>query len=166
MATVPFLMAVSARTGWFSMADLTNMIAISESTPGPIGVNMATYVGYHVAGVSGAVVSTVSLTLPAFFIVLILAKIFSRLREKPRFSAVFSAMRPASVGLITAVLLRLCFGSFFTPLEAGGFVFQPLALLLFGLVTGALFVPKVKNLPLPVFLLFSALFGIAFHMGG
>ena len=57
MATVPFLFDLSARTGWFTTADLTTMIAISEATPGPIGINMATYVGYVSAGVPGSVIA-------------------------------------------------------------------------------------------------------------
>ena len=66
MATVPFLFDLSQRTAWFSTADLTTMIAISEATPGPIGVNMATYVGYITAGLPGGIVAPLGLTTPAF----------------------------------------------------------------------------------------------------
>ena len=59
MATVPFLFDLSARTGWVTTADLTTMIAISEATPGPIGVNMATYVGYVSAGIPGSIIALV-----------------------------------------------------------------------------------------------------------
>lgn len=58
MATIPFLYAISEKTGWFTAADIGNMIAISESTPGAIGVNMSTYVGFHVAGIPGALITT------------------------------------------------------------------------------------------------------------
>ena len=71
MATVPFLFDLSQRTAWFSTADLTTMIAISEATPGPIGVNMATYVGYITAGLPGGIVAPLGLTTPAFIIILL-----------------------------------------------------------------------------------------------
>ena len=77
MATVPFLFDLSARTGWFSGADLANMIAISEATPGPIGINMATYVGYATAGVPGGIIAPLGLVTPAFLIILVVAKLLS-----------------------------------------------------------------------------------------
>ena len=73
MATVPFLFDLSARTGWFSAADLANMIAVSEATPGPIGVNMATYVGYATAGVPGGIVAVLGLVTPAVVIILLVS---------------------------------------------------------------------------------------------
>lgn len=162
MATVPFLMSLSERSGWFSLQDLTSMIAISEATPGPIGINMATYVGYHVSGFLGAVIAPVALTIPAFLIILLLAKILARLRGNPRFEAIFAAVRPASIGLIAAVLLQLSITTFFP--QASGSV-QWKSILLFLVIAGALFTPKVKRLPIPVFLLFSALCGILFQLG-
>ena len=161
MATVPFLMSLSERTGWFSIQDLTSMIAISEATPGPIGINMATYVGYHVAGVPGAVLAPLSLTLPAFLIIILLAKLLARLRGNPRFEAIFAAIRPASIGLIAAVLLQLAMTTFF-PQSLG--MVQWKSILLFLVVTVALFTPKVKKLPIPVFLLFSAACGMLFQL--
>ena len=65
LATMPFLYHISDTTGWFSHADLANMIAVSESTPGPMGINMATYVGFTVAGIPGAVIATLGLVRPA-----------------------------------------------------------------------------------------------------
>ncbi|MFG6351362.1 MAG: chromate transporter, partial [Oscillospiraceae bacterium] len=64
LATIPFLTDLGERTGWFNPGDLANMIAISESTPGPMGVNMATYVGFHTAGVPGGMVATLGLIFP------------------------------------------------------------------------------------------------------
>lgn len=162
MATVPFLMSLSERSGWFSPQDLTSMIAISEATPGPIGINMATYVGYHVAGISGAVLAPLFLTLPAFLIILLLAKLIARLKGNARFEAIFSAIRPASIGLIAAVLLQLAITTFFPP--SLGFAVQWKSVLLFLLISVGLFAPKVRKLPIPVFLLASALCGILFQM--
>ena len=69
LATLPFLYAISESTGWFSTADIANMIAISESTPGPLGVNMATYAGYQTLGIAGGIWATLSLTSPALFVI-------------------------------------------------------------------------------------------------
>ena len=102
MATVPFLFDLSARTGWFSSADLANMIAISEATPGPIGVNMETYVGSVTAGVPGGIIAPLGLVTPAFVTILLVAKILMTVWKSPRIQGLFYALRPASVGLIAA----------------------------------------------------------------
>ena len=73
LATVPFLQHLGETTGWFTDAELSTMIAVSESTPGPMGVNMATYVGFNVAGVPGAVIATVGEVTPSIVIILIIA---------------------------------------------------------------------------------------------
>ena len=100
LATMPFLYNISESTGWFSRSELTNMIAVSESTPGPLGVNMATYVGYSVAGVPGALISTMGLIMPALFIIVIISKFLNKFKENPYVEAVFHTIRPASTGLI------------------------------------------------------------------
>ena len=71
LATIPFLQDIGQRTGWFTDADLTTMIAVSESTPGPMGVNMATYVGFETAGLPGAVVATLGLITPSIIVIII-----------------------------------------------------------------------------------------------
>ena len=107
MATVPFLFDIGARTGWFTASELANMIAISESTPGPIGVNMATYVGFRSAGVLGGIVATIGLVTPSVIIILIVAKILSRFRNNPVVDTVFKYLRPAVIGLIMFALWQL-----------------------------------------------------------
>lgn len=102
LATMPFLSDIGARTGWFTRAELADMIAVSESTPGPMGVNMATYVGYKTAGVVGSVVATSGLVLPSLSVILIVALVLDRFRQDPRVDAVFKGLRPASTGLIAA----------------------------------------------------------------
>ena len=89
MATVPFLFDLSQRTGWFSAADLANMIAISEATPGPIGINMATYVGYASAGVPGGMIAPLGLVPPAFLIILLVSKLLSTLWQSPNIQGLF-----------------------------------------------------------------------------
>ncbi len=107
LATIPFLTDLGERTGWFTPGDLANMIAISESTPGPMGVNMATYVGFHTAGVVGGVVATVGLIFPSVVIILIIARFLEKFRQSKAVDAVFYGLRAASVALITAALLQV-----------------------------------------------------------
>ena len=102
MATLPFLYSMSDATGWFSHAQLADMIAVSESTPGPIGVNMATYVGFSTAGVPGAVVATLGRITPSVIIILIIARVLAAFRQNKVVDAAFYGLRPCSVGLIAA----------------------------------------------------------------
>ena len=102
MATLPFLYSMSESTGWFTAAQLADMIAVSESTPGPIGVNMATYVGFTTAGIPGAVTATLGLITPSVIIVLIIAGILQAFRQNKYVEAAFYGLRPCSVGLIAA----------------------------------------------------------------
>ena len=78
IATLPFLMDLTDKYDWYTASELTNMIAISESTPGPVGINMATYAGYQAAGIGGAIVATVSLVLPALIIIVIVARFMKK----------------------------------------------------------------------------------------
>lgn len=102
MATLPFLYAISEKTGWYSSAQLADMIAVSESTPGPIGVNMATYVGFHLAGVVGSVVATLGLIAPSVIIILLVARALQKFRENKYVDAAFYGLRPCSIALIAA----------------------------------------------------------------
>ena len=81
MATLPFLKNIGATTGWFSQTDLMNMLAVSESTPGPVGINMATYVGYTVGGVPGAIVATIGEVTPSIIVILIVAAMLAKFRD-------------------------------------------------------------------------------------
>ena len=103
MATLPFLYDMSARhPDWFSTAQLADMIAVSESTPGPIGVNMATYVGFRTAGVLGGLAATLGLVAPSVIIILLVARVLKQFRENRYVDAAFYGLRPCSVGLIAA----------------------------------------------------------------
>ena len=70
LATLPFLYNISKETGWYTFSDISNMIAVSESTPGPMGVNMATYVGFTTAGPAGAVIATLGLITPSIIVII------------------------------------------------------------------------------------------------
>ena len=107
MATVPFLFDISARTGWFTTSELANMIAVSESTPGPIGINMATYVGFETAGILGSVIATIGLVIPSIIIIVIIAKLLDAFAETPVVKTVFKYLRPAVIGLLLFALWQL-----------------------------------------------------------
>jgi len=103
MATLPFLYDMSARhPEWFSAAQLADMIAVSESTPGPIGVNMATYVGFHTAGIPGALCATIGLIAPSVIVILLISRVLEQFRSNKYVDAAFYGLRPCSVGLIAA----------------------------------------------------------------
>ncbi|MBQ9360539.1 MAG: chromate transporter [Lachnospiraceae bacterium] len=102
LATLPFLYEISDSTGWFTHADIADMIAISESTPGAIGINMSTYAGYQTAGFIGGIIATVSLALPSFIVILIVAKFLDKFKGNRYVDAAFYGLRPASIAMISA----------------------------------------------------------------
>jgi len=102
LATIPFLYEMSEKTGWFTYEELANMMAVSESTPGPMGVNMATYVGYETAGVLGSLCATIGLVTPSVILILIIAKAMQAFRNNRYVDAAFYGIRPCSLGLIAA----------------------------------------------------------------
>ena len=103
LATLPFLTQMSvSHPDWFTTQMLADIIAVSESTPGPIGVNMSTYVGYTVAGIPGAIVATCSLVLPSLIIITIIAGMLEKYMNNKYVQWVFSGLRPAVTGLIAA----------------------------------------------------------------
>lgn len=107
MATLPFLMDLTSKYDWFTKTELTNMIAISESTPGPIGINMATYAGYNAAGIPGAIAATFALTAPALIIIVIIAKFLANFSENQSVQSAFYGIRPTVAALITYAVWEL-----------------------------------------------------------
>ena len=171
MATIPFLYNMSDKTGWFTHQDLANMIAVGESTPGPIGVNMATYVGYVTGmaqggignAIAGAVIATLGLVLPSLGVILIVAAMLNRFKDSPLVQKAFYGLRPASTGLIAAagisVAVSNLFGSETFRFNWKGFI---LAVVLWVLTNK---VKQTKKLHPIVFIGASALAGILFSMG-
>ena len=171
MATIPFLYDISDKTGWFTHQDLANMIAVGESTPGPIGVNMATYVGY-VTGMGnggignallGAVTATAGLVLPSLIVILIVAAMLKRFKDSPLVQNAFYGLRPASTGLIAAagisVAVSNLFGSSVFSITWKGWILAAVLWLLTNKVS------KTKKLHPIVFIGASALVGSVFSMG-
>lgn len=171
MATIPFLYEMADTTGWFTRDDLANMIAVSESTPGPIGVNMATYVGFitgsEVAGIPtailGAVIATLGLITPAVIIILVIASFLKNFRDNKQLNNAFYGLRPASTGLIAAagisVAVTVLFPEAFS-LAAFNFKGAVLAVILLALTN----VKQLKKLHPIVFIAASAAVGIIFKM--
>ncbi len=102
MATLPFLYDIADRTAWFSRQQLADMIAVSESTPGPIGINMATYSGYLTAGIPGAAIATLGLITPSIIVILLIAAFLNAFNDNKFVKGGFYGLRPASCAMITA----------------------------------------------------------------
>lgn len=172
LATIPFLAEIGRSTGWFTQTDLADMIAVSESTPGPMGVNMATYVGFTSAGVPGAILATLSLVAPSIIVILIIYQFLSAFKDNKTVQAAFYGIRAASVGLIAASGLGVMMLAMFTSefngdltafLGSANVKVMVLAAILFVITN---FVPKAKDLHPIVFIGISAVIGIVFHFAG
>lgn len=163
LATIPFLTDLGLRTGWFTSGQLADMIAISESTPGPLGVNMSTYVGFHTAGLLGGIVSTLGLVAPSILVILLIARILHQFRQSRVVNAIFYGLRAASVALITVALLQVAV------IALGGQEGSPLGIHWIGVALAAVvfvlmrYTPAKKLHPI-VFIAFSAVVGILFQM--
>ncbi len=163
LATLPFLNDMADRTGWFTRAQLADMLAVSESTPGPIGVNMATYVGFTTAGIPGALIATLGLVTPSIIIILIVAAFLRAFRDNKYVNAAFYGLRPASTAMVAAagigvVLLTLVHTD--QPLGLGFFNWPSMALAAVVLVLTR-WVKPTKDLHPIVFILASAAVGVA-----
>ena len=168
MATLPFLNDMGGKTGWFDAGQLADMIAVSESTPGPIGVNMATYVGFTTGGIPGAVISTLGLITPEILIILMIARVLRQFRQNRYVDAAFYGLRPCSLGLIDAagmLVVRISLFNVELFKESGSFLdlFRLKELLLAALLLVLTrCVKPLKKLHPIVFILGSALVGIVF----
>lgn len=168
LATLPFMYDISDKTGWFTHSMLADMVAVSESTPGPIGVNMATYVGFVTGGIPGSVVATVGLVTPSVIVILLIARVLKAFRENQYVDAGFYGLRPCSIGLIAAAgVLVIKLALFNTELYASTgalldlFNFKALILAAVLLVATRC-IKKLKGLHPIVFILASAAIGIVF----
>jgi len=172
MATLPFLYDMSDRLGWFSYDQIADMLAVSESTPGPIGINMATYTGYTTAGILGSIAATLGMILPGIIIVLIVVSALDKFRGNRYVDAAFYGLRPASTGLIAAagiLVIEIALLDLKLFSETGRLLdaFDIKAILLAAviLVLTRWFKPTKKLHPI-VFIAFSAVVGIAFSFAG
>ncbi|KAB3531079.1 chromate transporter [Alkaliphilus serpentinus] len=102
LVSLPFLYDLVDKYGWITSQDLLDMIAIAESTPGPIGINAATFMGYKTAGILGGAIASLGMAAPSLIIIAIIVHYFMKFNENPLVRAGFDGIRPAVVGLIAA----------------------------------------------------------------
>ena len=141
LATIPFLYEMIDTFHWFSKTDLMNMIAVSESTPGPIGVNMATYVGYLTThSILGGIITTIGLVLPSVIIICIIAKFLKSFKNSRWVQNAFYGLRPA----VTAMIAVTGFNVFLTTIYPNAQTFSWIHLILIGIVS--FITLKFKNL--------------------
>lgn len=110
-ATLPFLYDIAEKFHWYGISQLTDMLAVSSLTPGPVGVNMATYAGFTTSGVIGALTATFAVMLPSFIIVSIVFKILDKFKSNLYIQSVVKALKPAGCALLSAVGIKLIFTS-------------------------------------------------------
>lgn len=162
-ATIPFLMDMAKKYPWFSMAELSDMIAISESTPGPVGINMATYAGYTTLGILGGVVSTLALTIPSIIIILIIAKFLEGFQENKTVKAVFAGIKPAVTALIAVAVFNIFKVSLFD--ISDGAMSPRIASMIIGAVIFVIIqLPQSKKFHPALWFLLAALVGIIFKL--
>lgn len=161
LATLPFLQEIGQKTGWFTSHDLMDLIAISESTPGPIGVNSATYAGFHAFGVLGGIVATLGLITPSIIVIILVSKVLEKFKESSLVQNIFYGLRPASTGLIAAAGFSVVLATLVSVTElpvnpAGAFNW-------FGIVLAAVLYWAIKkfNKHPVVYIAASAVIGIA-----
>lgn len=174
LATVPFLQSMGEATGWFNQSDIADMIAISESTPGPIGVNMATYVGYQsgevfgvAGGIFGGVIATLGLITPSIIVIVIVARMLQKFKDSKYVEYAFYGLRAASIALVASACLGVAKIAFWNAeiMAESGSVFAAvdyksiiLSAVIFFCVT------KFKKLHPIALILFSAVVGILLKM--
>ena len=164
LATLPFLYEISDKTGWYTHNDVADMIAVSESTPGAIGINMSTYAGFRTAGPLGGIAATLGLALPSVIIIIIISRMLQKFKSNPYVEKAFYGLRPASLALISAAGINVAKTALISipAFQASGniadlFIFKAILL---GIV---LFIAqkKIKWHPV-IFIALSAVVGILF----
>ena len=162
LATLPFLYEMSGKhPDWFTTADIADMIAISESTPGPIGINMSTYAGFRTAGIPGGILASLALALPSVIIILIIARFLAKFRTNKLVEGAFYGLRPASLAMISVAGLnvaKVALVNLDAPDLGGFFIWKALALAVLIFVGQK----KLKWSPV-VFIAISAVVGVLFR---
>ena len=157
LATLPFLYEMQAKTGWFTLSDISNLIAISESTPGPMGVNMATYTGFTISGILGGIIAVIGLVTPSVIIIIIVFNILEKFKSNKYVQWGLYGLRAASAGLIMCAGLRVAEAAFLhtEQFSQSGLLeelFNPVAIL-FGVI---LFVVYKKTGKHPIFYIIAS----------
>lgn len=162
-ATIPFLMDMAERYPWFTIQELSDMIAVSESTPGPVGINMATYAGFKTLGMFGGIASTFALTLPSIVIIIIIAKFLEGFQENRVVKAVFTGIKPAVTALIAVAVFNIFEVSLFAN-ENGVPVPRISSMILGAVIFLLLQWKKTKKMHPALWFLLSAIVGIVLKL--
>ncbi|MDD2415047.1 MAG: chromate transporter [Eubacteriaceae bacterium] len=172
LATLPFLNNMADTTGWFTRGQLADMVAVSESTPGPMGVNMATYVGFTTANIPGAIIATLGLITPSIIIILIIAAFLRAFKNNQYVIAAFYGLRPASTALIAAAGIGVIEIALFNEQNTGNFVSFLQSANIKAIVLAIIiimltrFIPQTKKWHPIIFIMISAVVGMIFHFAG
>lgn len=160
-AMMPFLQDEVVDRGWLTIEQFVDFVAISESTPGPFAVNIATYVGSQMGGFFGSVCATLGLVLPSFVIILLIARFYDKFKKSTLVSGAMTGLKPVSIGLVSAAVVSIG-GVVFFP---NGFDFSTLisynfitSLIIFGVMVVLCF----KKLHPILIVVMSAVAGIGF----
>lgn len=158
LATLPFIQHMIERyPAWFGSLQLADITAVAESTPGPIGVNAATFAGYTAAGVPGAIVASLALVLPSFLIISLIAGVYDKYKSNRIVAELFAALRPAAVGLVGAAGYAVIKSALFLGLDGGLLAaFDWGGAALFAVLFICLLLPKLKKLHPIVYILVGA----------
>ena len=129
-AAIPLIRDVVVAYNWMTDEELVNMIAVSESTPGPIMVNVATYVGSNIAGISGAFVATFAVVLPAFVIIILILSVLNKALNNKYVQAVMNGLKPCITGIILATGAYMLYGNIIKNADDANFSWQSLVIML------------------------------------
>ena len=165
-ATIPFLYHISEIYNWYSAKELVDMLAVSSITPGPVGINVATFAGYKTTGIFGSLLATSALIIPSFLIVILISKLLNKFKENFYVQSILYSIKPAGCALIASVGYRL-FNEYilrdtnsFDINNLSAFIDIKALILLIGLFIMSI---KIKKDPL-VYLAVAAICGILFHL--
>lgn len=150
-AMLPFIQKeVIDRYGWMSMREFSDILAISQMTPGPVAINSATFVGYKMAKLPGSIAATLGVVLPSFLMIIIIASFFAKLYEKYTVKSAFKGIRPAVVGLIAAAAYQVTISN----------VVDIKGTIIFAFSFGILFIKKMDPM---IVIVISAILGIVMY---
>ena len=152
-AMLPFMQQEVLVNNWMSEEELLNFIAVAESTPGPVAINMATYIGVQTGGIFGAICATLGVVLPSFVIIMLVAKFYTKYKNSFVVKGCLTGLRPVVVGLIAAAIISLGYGVFFPlGISLTAFDFQFFASLVIFAIVVVLALKKVN----PIYLIFGS----------
>lgn len=153
---IPFIQETVLKNGWMDEKMFSNMIAISESTPGPIMVNSATYIGNTQAGFWGALAATTGVVLPSFIIILLIIALFQKIIKNKKVQMVLKGIKPCLMGIIIATGFYLLGSIIFPRSEASGFDYKALIILLLLILVSIVYYQKKKKAISPILLIIAS----------